>query len=417
MNGEYKVYKRDAKGLLGDLIDNFTGLELTLKWGAVSKWTLDGVTVGTVPLTAGEGVCIYRNGVYFLGGIATEVSVTCSDPDAGVKQWTVTGEDDTAQLSRRMVLADPKTYSFGGDAYDTAEGFADARMIHYLNNAGFEGTTRERQFAEEVFLPAPQQMGTEASSAYRSTALNRVLSEIGTDDSLYPTVTIDERTGQFRVRIPQPRDMTDTVIISPEFGNVGSWKRTEKPPKFNCVWVVSGDYSEGRVWVYAEDAESVSKYGRIETIVTRSDIAPMDPATETTDGTTTETTATDTTTEAADGTTTEEEQGLTVDEVKAVLTAEAQTQLKENGATVSYTIELMETRSLAFMDDWQTGDMVTAVIDGQKFVTQITEVKVTYQKGVETVSPTVGKSERGLFGRVFDLLDGLDRRITQKENE
>ena len=416
MNGEYKVYKRDAKGLLGDLISDFTGLELTLKWGTVSKWTLDGVTVGIVPLTAGESVCIYRNGVYFLGGIATEVSVTCSDPDAGVKQWTVTGEDDTAQLSRRMVLADPQTYAFGGDAYDTAEGFADARMIHYLNNAGFEGTKRERWFAEDVFLPASQQMGTEASSAYRTTALDRVLSEIGTDDSLYPTVTIDEHTGQFRVRIPQPRDMTDTVIISPEFGNVASWKRTEKPPNFNCVWVVSGDYSEGRVWVYAEDEESVKKYGRIETVVTRSDIAPMDETT--TDGTTTETTAAETTTAdtSTDGTTTEE-QGLTVDEVKAVLTAEAQTQLKENGATVSYTIELMETRSLAFMDDWQTGDLVTAVIDGQKFTTQITEVKVTYQKGVETVKPTVGKSERGLFGRVFDLLDGLDKRITQKENE
>ena len=404
MNGEYRVYKRDAQGIQSDLISDFTGLELTLKWGDVSKWTLDGVTVGTVPLAAGDGIVIYRNGEYLLGGIANEVSVSCSDPDVGVKQWTATGEDDTSQFARRMVLADPKTYSFGGDAYDTLEGEADVRMLHYISNAGGEGTNPERLFAETVALPSAQQLGTNTTSAYRSTALDRVLSEIGTDDGLYPTVTIDPKTGEFKVKIPQPRDMTDTVIISPEFGNVASWKRTEKPPSFNCVWVVSGDYSEGRVWVYAEDEESVSKYGRIETIVTRSDVSPMDA---------TEATTTDT---SADGTTTEE-QGLTVDEVKAVLTAEAQTQLKENGATVSYTIEVREVRSLAFMDDWQTGDMVTAVIDGQKFTTQITEVKVTYQKGVETVSPTVGKSERGLFGRVFDLLDGLDKRITQKENE
>lgn len=397
MNGIYTVYKREADGTQGDLIAAMTSLEMVLSAKELSKFTIEGVTAGKVPLEDGDGLIIYRNGVMFLGAVVEIAKAECPDPAVNVKYWTVDGREDTSLFSRRQVLADPVDFTFDGEAYDQIEDSAHNRMIHYIDACCGSGTVPERRFAG-MRLPGKDDRGTTAVSAYRSEALDKVLSEIGEADELYPKIIRNDKTGAMRVIIQAFRDKTDDIVISPEFGNVVSWSREDTIPEFNAVWVVSGDFSEGRLYVFMEDEESVRKYGRIEAIVSRSDIKVYEPA----EG-------------KEEEEETEENPHLSKEDVLSILQEEAKTQLKEHGRKRSYTIEAAETHSMAFMDDWQVGDHVTCVIDGEKFESQITEAKITYKEGIETVQPTVGDVEKGLFGRLFDTIEGLDDRINRVE--
>ena len=405
MNGVYSIYKRDRDGLQGDMIENFTGLEISLSWAERTKIHIDGVSpTGETTLSAGDSILIYRNGYFLVGGIITEVETSCQDPASGIKYWTADGEDDSMLLDRRQVLADPVSLTFDGETYDRFEGYAYNRLIHYINNACYRGTTRDRWLADQMTLPSERPVGTESVSAYRSTGLDKVIEEIGKEDELFPVLTRDPRTGATTVTIPEPRDMTDEIVISPEYGNVTEWSRKDILPDFNAIWVVSGDYSRGRLYVYAEDIESIRTYGRIETIVTKSDAKVWEGEEETTGTTSGEEEET-------------EEEHLTEEDVLAILEAEARTQLKEHGVKRTWSVSVAEQQGLAFMEDWMIGDKVTCVIDGEKFETQITQAKISYSKGIETVSPTVGEAEKGLFGRLFETISGLDDRITRKENE
>lgn len=399
MNGSYTIYKRDPDGTQGDMIPDFTKLEIKLSWGRNAKISLTGVSrTGETVLEPGDGLTIFRNGNYFLGVIIDEVQTECTDPSTGVKYWVAEGDEDTVLLSRRQVLADPVDLTFDKDTYDKADDYAYNRIIHYIYNSAYRGTTRNRWLADELTLPSERPVGTEGVSAYRSISLNRALNEIGKEDDLFPVLTINPKTGAYTVTIPEPRDKTEEIIISPEFGNVTKWKRTDKAPQFNAVWVVSGDYSQGRLYVYAEDLESIAKYGRIETVVSRSDVKVWEDGGEETEEES-------------------EEEHLTEEDVTAILEEEARTQLIEHGVKRSWSVSVIETKDLAFMDDWQVGDYVTCAIDGEKFETQITEASIVYEEGAEVVEPTVGTIERGLFGQLLDLIDGLDDRITRKENE
>lgn len=405
MNGIYTIYKRDPDGTQGELIAAITSLELTMSATKLSKIKLEGSTVGTVPLTAGDSVIVYRNGLMLLGFIIDEVLTDCDSPATGLKSWTASGEEDTVMFSWRQVLGDPAELTFDKETYDQIEDSAYNRIIHYIEDCCGKGTTPERKLSDGMKLPGKEDRGTVAVSAYRSINLQKALEEIGSTDELYPKIIRDDKTGAMRVVIQAFRNMVDDVIISPEFGNVLSWSRTETPPEFNVVWVVSGDYSKGRLYVYMEDEESVRLYGRREQIVTKSDIKVYEPD-EDED-------------EDADEAEAEAEAGdqLTEADVYSILQEEARTQLKDHGRKRTWSIEASETHAMAFMDDWQVGDRVTCSIDGERFESQITEAKITYEKGIETVKPSVGDVERGLFGKLFEMIEGLDSRITRKENE
>lgn len=397
MNGNYSLYKRDPDGTQGEMITDYTKLEIDLQWGKNSKIRIDGLCkTGESPVNVGDGIIIYRNGEYFIGGIMTQVETECQDPSSGVKRWKASGEDDSILFSYRQVLADPVDLTFNGDTYDRTEGYAYNRLIHYIYNNGYRGTTRERWYDADVTLPSERPVGNEGVNAYRSTSLSKVLETIGKADGLHPRIVRNPKTGAYSVTIPEPRDKTEDIIISPEFGNVTKWSRKDKAPSCNCVWAVSGDYSKGRLYVYAEDVLSIAEYGRIEAVVTKSDIKVWEDDGKEHD---------------------ESEVHLTEEDVMTILEEQATNYIRDHGVKRTWSVTVAELRDLAFLDDWQVGDYVTCVIDGEKFETQITAALIVYEKGFETVTPTVGTLERGLFGELFDITDGLDDRITQKENE
>jgi hypothetical protein len=452
MDGRWTIYKRESDGTQGEMIPDYTELSVTWNWGKLSKFQIEGRSVGEIPLGAGDSVIFYRNESFFLGGVISKFEIECPSPESGLKNWKASGEDDTVLFSHRIVFGDPMDITFESTMSDKCEDFAYNRLIHYINNSCYKGTVYERWLSDVISLPEPEEKGTFGVSAYHSRTLDGVLDDIGKEDELFPVIIRDPRTGLVSVSIPEPRDMTDQIMISPKYGNVVKWKRKDSAPEFNAVWVIGGEYSEGRLYVYAEDVESIKAFGRIEQTITKSDVKPWekeeeeDPFPEGNgedsddeeeegsggegenpggeeegsggeeEGSDEEDEDPDEEEEDPDEEEEEEIVRLNPADVLEILRAEARTQLSEHGVKHTYTIIAAEMRGLAFWDDWKVGDRVSCMIDGEEFESMIRQAKINVKKGQEEVEPTIGDTERGLFGEILEMIEGLDDRLTTAEN-
>ena len=407
MNGQYTIFKRDSEGIRGQAVPNFSKLVITQNWLKASKFKAEGICTGTVPFEDGDMILIYRNGVHFMSGIVEKIETQCSNPDSDVREWIATGRDLSMMFEWRQVLADPLEITFEDQTFDQIEDTAWNRLLHYIRNNFGSGTIWGRQIYP-LRMPDNEDLGETALSAYKNKKLSQVLEEIGENDDLVPVLDQDDKTGRWSVTIAESRDMTKSVYFSPTFGNILKWKRTSSIPECNAVWAFSGDYSQGRLYVFAEDAESIEQYGRIEKIVSMSDIAPWEPPEEEEEAEEEEEPAETTEKEAEEE---EEEVHLTEEDVIALLETEAQNQLRDNQRKLTWTVEAAETMTMAFMNQWMIGDKVTCILDGERFPSQITKIKITYEKGTEKVEPTIGDVENGLFGEIIAMIHGLDKRI------
>ncbi len=422
MNGEYLIYKRNAStGKRDSLIQRYTSFTLTLNWGKESKFSIKGETIEDVGLTGGDGILFYRNNELIFAGVTEEVSISCDNIATGKKEWTATGKDDSIIFSYRQILPDPLNLTFNenisdtvGKPDDTGEYSSDAyaynRIIYYINRNMGDGTTQDRQI-ENLTIPGNRSLGTQAMSSYRFKALSEAIKEIGAEtgssgqeNGMYAQYIWDPDTGLKSVYIPTAqRDMTALVTLSPEFGNVTAWSKTIKMPKYNALWVCSGTYEvedadtgesvKTRTWVYTEDADSIAQFGRMEKVVTKSDIKVVEDDEDTADV----------------------DETVTADQVVLLLRKEAKKLLEENSLKKKYTVTMAETPELQFWDDWKCGDLVTCVIDGEKFTSTINTVTITYSNGVEKVKPTVGGVELGQFADLFQWVTGIDNRLSEEE--
>ena len=393
MNGQYVIYKRNrSTGIRETLVQRYTDFTITLNWGEVSKFQITGACIDSVDLEPGDGLVWYRNGVKFFAGIVDSVEEHCTNVAEGLKTWTANGFEDSIMFSRWLVFADPVTVTFADGVVDKMSGYADARQIYYIWRNMGAGALAARQISG-LTLPGSASKGKNTESAYRYEALDLVLQEIGAEDdnNLFPRFVWNPETGAKSVVIDSQRDKRD-VIIAPEFSNLAEWTRTRTLPTCNAVWVCSSTYEdenedEVRLWVNAEDAASIAEYGRFEKVVTASDVKVG-----TYEGVT-----------------------ITLADATTLLNNEAAKALQEGAARTKFSGTMVETPALQFMTDWQCGDLVTCVIDGESFATTIKTVDVKYANGYEQVTPTLGEVEHGALAEVFKMLHGLDDRMSEKE--
>ena len=420
----YDIYKRDPKsGIRTDLIQEFESLSLTLNWSKRSKFSITGKAMRYCPLALGDYVVIFRNSELIFEGLVQEVSIACNDISAETIDWTVSGDDDSVIFDWRIILTDygaNKDFSdltFDADTYDKCEDTVFGRLVHYINSC-YGGQTMTSRKSSGLGLPDQNDVpvdkrGTTELSAYRLKKLSEVLREIGKEAELFPKYKWNAVTGSKSVEIPIQADKTNSVVVAPQFGNVTKWSVKRTFPKFNAIWVCSGEYTEvenkdteneqeyvKRVWVYAEDLESIKQYGRIESTLTKSDIKITDDNEET-----------------------EEDETLTEQDVIKLLTEEARKALEENRAKEKYSVTLAENEDLLFMRDWQCGDKVKVIIDKdengkQKIMySTIESVGISYSGLEEKLKPTIGEIESGLFGELFETISGIDRRLRNEEEK
>ena len=426
----YDIYKRrTSDGKRYELIQDYESLSITLNWKKRSKFSIDGKAVKKAPINIGEYIVVFRNSQFIFEGLVQEVEVECEDVVSETIEWTASGEDDGVIFDWRVILTDTDTshslsnLTFDNDAYDKAEGYAYDRMSHYIRNCykdtfnarKISGLSADNQFPNHANDNTPSnKRGTVGPSAYRLKKLSDVLKEIGEEDNLFAKYTWNPISGAKNITIPVQRDKSggdatqDIIVISPQYGNVASWSVDKTYPKYNAVWVCSGEYdvTEGnktystRLWVYAEDTASINKYGRIEFVLTKSDIKVRE-----------------------DDASTPENEALTASEVINLLREEARKALQENAAKEKYTIKIAEIDELRFMDDYMVGDKVKAVIDWDEttqmpkvFYPTIETVSINYSNLEEKLTPTIGEMEEGIFSNVFEMIDGIDRRLKSEED-
>ena len=423
-----------------EIIENYSSLTITQNFKKEDKFKLKGSDIGKCPLEIGDTITIYRNAELLMTGLVKKVEVKCKDVLTNTYEWEAEGVDESVIFDWRVILTDFdeekgfQDLTFDDDTYDKCEDFAYDRMIHYIRNCFDKELTQKGREIPDMHFPVSSaddhipeaDRGENALSAYRLKKLSTVLEEIGKEFNLFPKYVWNPITGRKEIFIPIQRDLSGMdetkeydynklIVISPQFGNVSKWNVTRSYPLCNAIWLCSGDYQESvekpsgewedpndpeyeqyekRVWVYAEDAESIQKYGRIEKIVSKSDIRITD-----------------------DNEDTEEDETLTEEDVIKLLEDEARKELQDNAAKERYTITLAPTDDLVFMKDWRCGDKVKVVIDGKEFASTIETVSISFVGETEKVTPTIGQIEEGLFSEVFEMINGIDRRLKIREEQ
>ena len=393
MNGSYVIWRRNrVTGIKDTLIERFTKFDLTLNWGEVSKFSITGKTIGEVELEPNDGVCFYRNNELLLSGIVTEMEIKCEDTASGLKEWTAYGSEDSIIFSHWVTFADPSSVTFADGLTDKQKGYAYNRLRYYvLYNMGANALAN-RQLSG-LTVTSGQQKGQDTYSAPRFQPLDQVLQEIGDEEgnNMYARFVWNPDTGDKSVVIDEQRDMTASITIAPEFGNILDWHKRQTIPTCNAVWVVSADYESNgndvRLYVFKKDDTSIAKYGRMEKVVIDSSVKVGTYSGKTT----------------------------TQSEAEALLANKAYEELEDGAYKQKFSGTMVETPQLRFMDDWRVGDLVNCVIDGESFNTTIKTVEVEFSDNFERVKPTLGELEKGIFAKVFTGLSGLDTRMKQEE--
>jgi len=422
------------------LIENYTTFSITLNFRKENKFQIKGTNVAKCPLEIGDTILIYRNAELLMTGLVKNTKVQCNDVETNTFNWEADGVDESVIFDWRVILTDYdqekgfQDLTFDNETYDKCEDYAYDRMIHYIRNCFDKDLTQKGREIADMHFPKSssddnipeEDRGEKELSAFRLNMLSSVLKDIGEEYNLFPKYVWDPITARKEITIPIQRDLSGMnenktydvnklIVISPEFGNVSKWTKTNRYPLFNAVWVCSGNYTESeetpqetwenpnvsetkdydvRVWVYAEDRESIAKYGRIEKIVSKADVKITEDDEET-----------------------EEDETLTKEEVVALLEDEARKQLQENAAKERYSITLAPTEDFVFMKDWRCGDKVKAVINKKAFAATIETVTIVYSHKKETVTPTIGTVEEGIFSEVFEMINGIDRRLRVQEEK
>ncbi len=420
----YDIYKRNPNtGIRTELIQDYEQLSLTLNWSKRSKFSITGKAMRYCPLAIGDYIVVFRNSELIFEGLVQDVNVNCNDISAETIDWTAQGEDDSVIFDWRIILTDygaNRNFSdltFDANTYDKCQDTAYGRLVHYIDSC-YGGQTMTSRKISGLALPNQQDVpsnkrGKNELSAYRMKKLSEVLREIGKEAELFPQYRWNPVTGGKFVEIPLQEDKSNSVVVAPQFGNVTKWSVRRSYPKFNAVWVCSGEYTETvnkgtpneqtyikRVWVYSEDPESIRRFGRIESTLTKSDIKITD-----------------------DNKDTPENEALSEQDVIRLLTEEARKALEENRAKEKYSVTIAENEDLLFMRDWKCGDKVKVIIDkdenGQQKVlySTIESVNITFSELNERLKPTIGEIESGLFGDLFETISGIDRRLRNEEEK
>lgn len=361
-----RVYLRDADLNIVGEIDDFTKLEVVMRFNAAGSWILDVPASFAAELGPGAGIVARRGAtVLFSGPVAEPSREWNKDTDS----LSVSGVTDECHPDDRLALpaAPPYTTSDSdlrtGDAETVLKGYVDA-------NLG-PGAAVDRQVAGLIIAPNLNRGATVTGRARFDNLgdLLRSLAVAGGDIGW----RITQDGAQLVFEVYEPVDHSATAKFSSVLGNLKSFKYTPTVSKANYVVVGGGGQGTARVFVEGGDPAQIARWGRrIETFRDRRDTT-----------------------------------------VLAELTQSRDEELASNAEKLSLTIEPIDTTAIEFLRDYNLGDRVTVDIDGTSIVDVVREVKLTVDASGETITPTVGTPEaagKGFLG-VFSTVRTLARKV------
>lgn len=373
MFSDYAIYIRDKDGHFRDRLNNISSMDIIEKLNDPGNWVINSRTPERCPFTAGDGIVVYKNGVYYYSGIVTKITEEYDGYD-GQYSWTIEGVGDIDFLNRRICYVDPETGSTTETAYYTDTGTIYEVVKRLIDkNIGISAMP-ERQEPIIGEMPVIPMLNTISVKLRFPNLLQTIVSILDTDSySLNTEWDADNRKLIYSIR--GSNNLSEFMLFSTELNSVISINYLAKAPEGNFIMSAGQGELTDRAFAYAQDNESISEWGRIEYY---RDVRSTEVGN---------------------------------------LQNDADTTLKKgSGENVGYSAELnTDAAFLQYRRDWNIGDYVGIVVHGVTMIRRVMQVKTSLTYERETVTPTIGTLERGQLAKIFDKISRLRSDVDHLE--
>lgn len=358
-------------------LDDYQQLEAVKRLNKVGAWILDlNVSVDKALLLTqpGWGIEVVRtsDGAHVISGPMTGVKRVRDEKANTIR---VSGVDDLIHLKDRDARPQPATAAppYSVSEHDVRTGVASTIIRQYVDvNAG-PSALPNRQVAGLTLAAADPVAGSTVNGRARWQNLINLIEELALKGGGLAFDVRQSGAGLSFV-VWAPTDKSSTVKFSIELGNLASYEYELTAPE--ATYIVCGGGGEGTARTIREgqSSEDIALWRRrIEKFADRRD---------TTD-------------------TTELDQEITKT-------------LDESQATQTFSFVPIDLPGMTYLDDYELGDRVGAVIDDT--VTElIREVKIVANPGTTRVIPSVGTPSLRDTSRLFQRLRRNDRRLNNLE--
>lgn len=337
----YRIYLRDKDRNRIAEIEDWTSLELVLRFNNTSAWVLD-VPAGSdasnlLTATPVAGIIVERNNVTLLSGPVRQRERTWNEQTDTV---VISGVDDTWFLLSR--LATPPTIATNYyQEYDVRIGAAETVMQQYVyyNLGGGAGPARQ---IPGITLALDYGRGGTVYGRARFSTVLEVLQELATIARLGFRVVQVGTSLEFQVY--QPADRSATARFGQELGNLSGYEFYEKSPEASLVYVAGQGEGASRVIIERQSPGAIAQFGRIEVFRDARDAETMPE-----------------------------------------LEQRGDQELDERAATSELRISPIDTDLVSFGSDYFLGDTVTLTVDDVPVTDVVREVviRLTAERGEE----------------------------------
>ena len=393
----YEVYTRNKlTGKRDKYVDGIMNIEVTFRRNQPAKWSITGAGLEECPLANGADIVIFRDNAVLLCGYVENIQDKYNASNR-IYDWKATGQSDLGKLSYRLVYPDPADATPDPDGTYSATGYFVKELLTVINkNAGGESLT-PRQI-NHLDISEILEIGEEITIESKFDQLDELITDKLADTDWQIREIWDLAAGSWTVKIQKAVDVSGKIIFSVDNGSISAWQRTIKAPKANWLLVTGcqkpidesdpeGESETMSCIVY--DQGSIDKWGRIETLVIRSDITRIVEKDD-------------------EGTVTYEEPWTSVAER---LESAAYEELEKASAEFGYKLTTAEISRNVYGTDYDIGSIVAVRIANTEFTAPVKEIKITYTKGIEKIVPSVGTMQKGELESVFTEIGTLKDQI------
>lgn len=369
---DWTLLVRDADRRRVAEVEDFTSLEIVLRFNRTGAWLLDmpaGTAAAGLLAVFGAGLIVVRDGVTVLSGPVTGIERTFA---AGTNMLTVSGVDDSVWLYRRLALPTPAGPPYP-QAYDVRTGTAEAVLRGYVSVNLAAGARPERQ-VPGLALGTNGDRGSQVTGRARFQTVADLLRPLAQVGGGLGYRIVQNGTGLI-FDVYQPTDRRRTAVFSAELGNLAGYTYQAQAADGNFVVAAGGGEGAARLFAERGDSASIVRYGRIEVF---------------------------------------KDQRQTTDPVE--LQQAIDEEIADRAEQVGLSLSPSDTEALAYGRDYGLGDQVTVLVDGVPVADVLREVKITLGESGETVVPTVGTPEGPRPGQVLGLFDRLRRLSARVSN-
>ena len=376
----YDVYLRNEEGKRGAPVNGIVSITNIFRRNEPVKWTLTGAGLEECPIADGSEIVQFRNGQVLFCGYMKQKKIKY-DAKTHIYDWEVSGQSDLGRLANRLVYPNPATTPPNPNETYSASGVLGPLLLNVIDlNAGSNAHTLRRLprlvISEQIPVGESEDIESKLESLLKLVQDNLKATEIQIRE------VWNMATGGWDIHISAPEDVSNKVIFSVDNGSISKWERTVSAPKANYLIVTGGKDANGDLmYTRVEDLESQNKWGRIEGVVSRSDIKRNEDA------------------------------GETWASVSARLETAALEELEKASAQFGYRLTTTEINRNVYMEDYDIGSIVAVRIGSDQFTATVDEIKITYARGIETIVPSVGTMQKGELQSVFTELGTLKEQI------